>query len=146
MRLTAQFAAMVLAVPTVHAAGPTVSRPVPIIEKSSPGGVEVSSAHGRWVKSRLLISGTVHRKAGYSYPGPFQSHLDFILLDSGRHSLSISQVNYLPRTIPVVYRGIPSQATYADYLPVVPPAGATVRVAHHEASIEECRRSQRAKR
>ena len=104
----------------------------------------VSSAQGRWVKGRLLVSGVVHRKAGYSYPGPMQSHLDFIVLDSNQRSLSLTQVNYLPRPIPIVYRGIPSQATYADYLSITPPVGATVRVAHHEASIEECQQNNPA--
>lgn len=129
-------AALILSNPALRAADP---RPVPTIEKSSSGGVEVSSARGRWVKGRLLVSGVVHRKAGYSYPGPLQSHLDFIVLDSGQRTLSLSQTHYLPRPIPIVYRGIPSQATYAGYLPIALPAGATVRVAHHKASFEDCR-------
>ena len=144
MKSTALVAAIVLTSPVTRAAGPTESPPVPVIEKSSPGGVVVSSAHGRWVKGRLLVSGIVCRKAGYSYPGPMQSHLDFIVLDSNRRNLSLTQVNYLPRPIPIVYRGIPSQATYAAYLPITPPAGATVQVAHHEASTEECQQNNPA--
>ena len=141
---TALFAAMIFASPMLRAAGPTESLPVPPIQTSSPGGVVVSSAHGRWVKGRLLVSGMVHRKAGYSYPGPMHSHLDFIVLDSKQRSLSVTQVNYLPRPIPIVYRGIPSQSTYAAYLPITPPAGATVQVAHHEASTEECQQNNPA--
>lgn len=144
MKSTALGAAIVLASQVTRAAGPKASQPVPAIEKSSPGGVVVSSAHGRWVKGRLLVSGVVHRKAGYSYPGPMQSHLDFVVLDANQRSLSRTQVNYLPRPIPIVYRGIPSQATYAEYLPITPPAGATVRVSHHEASIEECQQNNPA--
>ena len=138
---TALIVIWIFANPALRAANPAESQPVPTIGKSSPGGVVVSSAHGRWVKGRLLVAGVVHRKAGYSYPGPRQSHLDFIVLDSHQRTLSLSQVEYLPRPIPIVYRGIPSQATYAEYLPVTPSAEATVQVAHHEASIGECRRS-----
>lgn len=144
-KTAALIAATILVGPSLRADGPAAPSAMPRIETSSPGGVVVSSAHGRWVKGRLLVSGVVRRKAGYAYPGPLQSHLDFIVLDAKAHPLSVSRVEYLPRPIPVVYRGIPAQATYADYLPIVPPAGATVRVAHHEASTEECQRSQPAK-
>lgn len=138
---TTLIAAMALASPVLRAAGPTDSQPVPVINKSSPGGVIVSSAHGRWVKGRLLVSGVVHRKAGYSYPGPMQSHLDFIVLGTNHRSLSLTQVNYLPRPIPIVYRGIPARASYAGYLTITLPVGATVRVVHHQASIEECQQN-----
>ncbi len=140
----ALIAALALASPALRAAGAAEAQPVPAIQTSSPGGVVVSSAHGRWIKGRLLISGIVHRKAGYSYPGPMQSHLDFIVLDSSQRNLSLTQVNYLPRPIPIVYRGIPSRAAYAAYLPITPPAGATVRVAHHQASTEECQQNSPA--
>ncbi len=123
---------------TLLANSPTELKPIPRIETSSPDGVVVSSATSRWSRGRLLVSGSVTRKAGYSYPGPAQSHLDFIVLDSKNLPLSLTRVNYLPRTIPIVYRGIPARSSYADYLPILPPAGATVRVAHHQTSVEEC--------
>ncbi len=89
-------------------------QPLPTIGTSSPDGVVVRSAEGRWIKGRLLVSGSVTRKAGYAYSGPAQSHLDFTVLDIQSRPLSLTQVNYLPRTIPIVYRGIPARSSYAD--------------------------------
>lgn len=105
----------------------------------SPDGVSIQSAHAKWYGDRVLVSGYVQRKFGYSYPGPMHSHLDLIVLDAKGRSLSTSTTNYLPRTIPINYRGSIGRASYAEYLPIRPPVDATVRVLHDQRSIKECR-------
>lgn len=123
-----------LVVPAAADASPRVHT-----EARSTGAVEVTSVHLRLVRGGVVVSGRVERAFGYGYPGPdAESHLDVNVLNPRGRFVGRTATTYLPRPIPVTYRGVPGRSTYAVRLPVTPVAGDTVRVSHHQARLEDC--------
>jgi len=108
--------------------GRTVDIP---IETVSGGGGLVSYAQIREQDGRYIISGSVKRKMA-SNPGP-NSHVDIFIMNAKQETLRSFAVNYMPRPIPYGVRGIPARSTFSASLDTLPPEGASIKVAFHDA-------------
>jgi hypothetical protein len=85
----------------------------------------------------LLVSGSV-QKVGLD-PSPDFRHLDVIALDSEGNHLAALAIRYSPWPITNRRSGYSQRAAYSVRLPINRDDASTVRVAHHETALAECK-------
>jgi hypothetical protein len=100
------------------------------LEPISSGGYYISNVHVNKVDDGLEITGKVKRR---SYFGVGDGHVDIAIVSPEGEVFEKLSTFYVPRTIPMRRRHR-SGAHFTLRLPVLPPNGSTVIIAHHSLS------------
>ena len=109
------------------------------VEKVSVGSGKISTGRASKDAHGVFVSGYVERLGPGRETGAW-SHIDVAVVDSSGRTLHQAAAKFFPSEVPATQRGITGRSRYFVRLPIVPPAGATVRVAFHQSPRAECER------
>lgn len=110
--------------PSANLAIPTLPRLV----SKSPGEIQINNARATWLDGQVMVSGSVERKFGYSYPDSSSNHIVMTIYDAQGKPLGHVRTDYIPKPLAASFRYGQTHGTYASYLPMVPPPGSTVKI------------------
>ncbi|MBV9126776.1 MAG: hypothetical protein JO117_01680 [Verrucomicrobia bacterium] len=102
--------------------------PLPRLVTESPGEMQITSARAAWLGGRIMISGSVERKFGYSYPESYQNHIALYIYDASGKPLGETRTDYIPKPLAASFRYGQTRGSYATYLPVNPPPNSVVKI------------------